>query len=96
MRAGANQRAGRARGAPIQGGKRPDGGPHMKALNLITLILIIIGGINWGLVGLFDWNLVAVIFGFSPILLKIVYIIVGLSGLWQIWPLVQSMQGGAS
>ncbi len=67
----------------------------MKALNLITLILIIIGGINWGLIGLFDWNLVAVIFGFSPILLKIIYIIVGLSGLWQIWPLVQG-QGETS
>ena len=67
----------------------------MKALNIITLILIIIGGINWGLVGLFDWNLVAAIFGFSAILLKIVYIIVGLSGLWQIWPLTQSAQGGS-
>ena len=64
----------------------------MKALNVITLILIVIGGINWGLVGLFDWNLVAAIFGFSPILLKIVYILVGLSGLWQIMPLSQSMQ----
>ena len=67
----------------------------MKALNVITLILIVIGGINWGLVGLFDWNLVAAIFGFSPILLKIVYILVGLSGLWQIWPLTQSAQGGS-
>ena len=69
----------------------------MKALNIITLIIIIIGGINWGLIGLnSDWNIVALIFGFSPILLKIVYIIVGLSGLWQIVPLSQSMQGGAS
>ena len=67
----------------------------MKALNLITLILIIIGGINWGLVGLFDWNLVAAIFGFSPILLKIVYVVVGLSALWQIMPLTKSMQGAA-
>lgn len=66
----------------------------MKALDIITLILIIIGGINWGLVGLFDWNLVAAIFGFSPILLKIIYIIVGLSGLWQIMPLVRSIQAG--
>ena len=62
----------------------------MKALNLVTLILIIIGGINWGLIGLnSDWNVVALIFGFSDVLLKIVYIIVGLSGLWQIVPLVQ-------
>jgi uncharacterized protein len=66
---------------------------RMKALNLITLILIIIGGINWGLIGLnSDWNVVALIFGFSPILLKIVYVIVGLSGLWQIMPLTKSMQ----
>ena len=63
----------------------------MKWLNVITLILIIIGGINWGLVGLFNFNLVAVIFGFSPTLLTIIYIIVGLSGLWQIMPLSKSM-----
>jgi ABC-type cobalamin/Fe3+-siderophores transport system ATPase subunit len=35
----------------------------MKAANLITLVLIIVGGLNWGLVGVFDWNLVAAIFG---------------------------------
>ena len=35
----------------------------MKTLNLITLILAIIGGLNWGLIGLFDYNLVAAIFG---------------------------------
>ena len=64
----------------------------MKALDIITLILIIVGGINWGLVGLFEWNLVAAIFSFSPILLKIVYILVGLSALWQIMPLMRSMQ----
>lgn len=63
----------------------------MKWLNVITLILIIIGGINWGLVGLFQFNLVEVIFGFSPTLLTIIYIIVGLSGLWQIMPLSKSM-----
>ncbi len=68
----------------------------MKALDMITLILIIIGGINWGLVGLFDWNLVAVIFGFAPVLVKIIYIVVGLSGLWQIVVLVRSMQGGVA
>jgi uncharacterized membrane protein YuzA (DUF378 family) len=68
----------------------------MKALNVITLILIVIGGINWGLVGLFDLNLVHTILSFSPILEKIVYVIVGLSGLWQIVPLSQSMQGSAA
>ena len=68
----------------------------MKALNIVTLILIIIGGINWGLIGLFDWNLVHALFAFSLILEKIVYIVVGLSGLWQIMPLTKSMQSGTS
>jgi uncharacterized membrane protein YuzA (DUF378 family) len=64
----------------------------MKWLNVISMILVIIGALNWGLVGLFDFNLVAVIFGFSPILLKLIYIIVGLSGLYQIMPLSKTMQ----
>ncbi len=64
----------------------------MKWLNVITMILIIIGAINWGLVGLFEFNLVAMIFSFSPILIKLIYIIVGLSGLYQIMPLSKSMQ----
>jgi uncharacterized membrane protein YuzA (DUF378 family) len=93
MRAGANRRAGRARGALHPGeeatGRRT---ARMKVLDIITLILVIIGGINWGLVGLFDWNLVHAIFAFSPIIEKIVYIVVGLSGLWQIMPLARSMQ----
>lgn len=63
----------------------------MKWLNVITLILIIIGGINWGLVA-FNFNLVQTIFGFSPILLQIIYILVGLSGLYQIMPLTKMMQ----
>ena len=59
----------------------------MKALNLTTLILTIIGGLNWGLVGLFDFDLVAAIFGnFS----RLVYVIVGLSALYQLVPLSQA------
>ena len=65
----------------------------MKGLNVITLILVIIGGINWGLVGLFDWNLVEAIFSFAPVITKIIYILVGLSGLYQIMPLMKAMQG---
>lgn len=59
----------------------------MKTFNLITLILTIIGGLNWGLVGLFDYNLVAAIFGtFS----RLVYVIVGLSALYQLIPFSQA------
>jgi uncharacterized membrane protein YuzA (DUF378 family) len=62
----------------------------MKGLDIITLILVIIGAINWGLVGLFEWNLVEAIFGGVPVLVRIIYILVGLSGLWQLMPLFRS------
>jgi len=57
----------------------------MKKLNVldwIALILVIIGGLNWGLVGIFNFDLVAAIFGAMSILSRIVYILVGLSALY--------------
>ncbi len=60
----------------------------MRAINTITLILLIVGGLNWGLVGLFDFNLVAALFGEMSLLSRIVYVLVGLSAVWQIVPLV--------
>jgi uncharacterized membrane protein YuzA (DUF378 family) len=66
----------------------------MKGLDVITLILVIIGAIVWGLIGLFDWNLVAAIFdggGEMSVISRIIYILVGLSGLWQLMPLFRSM-----
>ena len=57
----------------------------MKAINIITLVLALIGGINWGLVGLFDFNLVAVLLGGQRVLLaQIAYVLVGLSAVWQL------------
>jgi uncharacterized membrane protein YuzA (DUF378 family) len=64
----------------------------LEALNIITLILIIIGGLNWGLVGLFQFDLVAAIFGGQPTAgARVVYALVGLSALWQLVPLFRSM-----
>jgi uncharacterized protein len=58
----------------------------VKALNLIALALIIIGGINWGLVGLFQFDLVAAIFGGQDATLaRIVYVLVGLAALYAIY-----------
>jgi len=54
----------------------------LNALGLIALILVIIGGLNWGLVGFFNFDLVAAIFGSMPMLTKIVYDLVGLSALY--------------
>jgi len=59
----------------------------MKPLNLITLILVIVGGVNWGLVGLFNFDLVATLFGDGSMLARIVYVLVGLSAFWQLVPL---------
>lgn len=56
----------------------------MKTLNLITLTLVIIGAINWLLVGLFEFNLVDAIFGSLSAITRIIYILVGVSGLWAI------------
>lgn len=63
----------------------------MKAINTITLILVIVGGLNWGLVGLLDFDLVAAIFGAGSLLSRLVYILVGLSATWQIVPLFTAM-----
>lgn len=53
----------------------------MQALKVITYILVLIGAINWGLVGLFNINLVALIFGDMTLLARIVYILVGISAI---------------
>jgi hypothetical protein len=53
-----------------------------KVIDLIALVLVIVGGLNWGLVGLFDLDLVAALFGMGSVLAKIVYVLVGLSALW--------------
>lgn len=56
----------------------------MKVIDTIALILIIIGAINWGLVGIFNFNLVEAIFGGLSVITRIIYILVGISGLWGI------------
>jgi len=57
----------------------------MELLHKIAWILLIIGGLNWGLIGAFDFNLVDTIFGGGSVLSRIVYILVGLSALVGIW-----------
>ena len=56
----------------------------MKTLNYIVLTLVIIGALNWLLVGLFSFNLVDSIFGEGSLLSRIIYVLVGISGLWSI------------
>lgn len=56
----------------------------LKTLDWIALILIIIGAINWGLVGFLNFDLVAAIFGEMAVLSRIIYGLVGLSGIYML------------
>ncbi|MCW5938010.1 MAG: DUF378 domain-containing protein [Fimbriimonadaceae bacterium] len=56
----------------------------MKTMNILTLVLLIVGGLNWGLVGAANFDLVATLFGAGTVLANIVYILVGLSALYQL------------
>lgn len=51
-------------------------------LRTIALVLVVVGGLNWGLVGLFDFNLVSALFGELSTLSRIVYSLVGLSAIY--------------
>lgn len=53
----------------------------MSILYKIALVFTIIGAINWGLIGLFAFNLVEMIFGTSTFLTSLIYIVVGISGI---------------
>jgi uncharacterized membrane protein YuzA (DUF378 family) len=58
-------------------------------MNIVALILMIVGALNWLLVGIFNFNLVAWIFGAGSVVSIILYILVGLGGIWGIVMLFQ-------
>ena len=55
---------------------------NLNVLDWIALILVIVGGLNWGLVGIFKFDLVAAIFGTMSVISRIVYILVGLAAIY--------------
>lgn len=57
----------------------------MKITSMIALALVIVGAINWLLIGLFAFDLVAFLFGSMTIVTRIVYSLVGLAGLWTLF-----------
>lgn len=61
----------------------------MVILQKIALIFTIIGAINWGLVGFFDFNLVTAIFGNATVMVRIIYAIIGIAGIVNIGLLIQ-------
>lgn len=54
----------------------------MKTIKIIALILVIVGGLNWALVGVFNFDLVAAIFGNMSVVSRVVYTLVGLSAIY--------------
>ncbi len=57
----------------------------MKALDVIVMVLLVIGGLNWGLIGFFDYNLLGAIFGHMSGITRIIYCLVGISALYEIF-----------
>ncbi|MGI5841172.1 MAG: DUF378 domain-containing protein [Patescibacteria group bacterium] len=60
---------------------------NLSAVDWFFLVLLIIGGINWGLIGLFGFDLVLALFGSVPIIARIIYILVGVSALYVLFAL---------
>lgn len=54
----------------------------MKLLHMVAFLLLLIGGLNWGLLGLFNFNLVNTVLGSAPMIEKLVYVLVGVSAVW--------------
>jgi hypothetical protein len=63
----------------------------MKNIDVVAVILLVVGGLNWGLVGFLNFDLVASIFGSGAVLSRIVYALVGLAALYQAiqWKAIQ-------
>lgn len=64
----------------------------MKGTKKLALLLVVVGGLNWGLVGFFDYNLVDTLFGQGSVLARLVYDLVGLSAvlLLVVWAMNKS------
>jgi uncharacterized membrane protein YuzA (DUF378 family) len=67
----------------------------MKTVDVIAAVLVVVGALNWGLVGLFNVDLVAAILGSGSILSRLVYTLVGLAGAFQVlqWRALQRRWG---
>ena len=57
----------------------------MNGLDWAAWVLLVVGGLNWGLVGLFGYDVVMMIFGAGTTLSEIVYVLIGLSALYSVW-----------
>lgn len=70
----------------------------MRSIDIIVAILLVVGGLNWGLVGFFNFDLVGSIFGNMSMLSRLVYVLVGLGAIYQAiqWKAIQKRWGLAT
>lgn len=63
----------------------------MKSLDVLVGLLLVVGGLNWGLVGILNFDLVATVFGNMSTVSRLVYLVVGVSALYQVlqWKAIQ-------
>lgn len=64
----------------------------MRTFDVVAIILLIVGGINWGLVGLFNFDLVAAIFGELTAFSRVIYILVGLAAIYEVFALPRQLR----
>lgn len=64
----------------------------LNAVDKLAYVLVVVGGLNWGLVGAFDYNLVDSLFGAGSALSRVVYVLVGLAALEVLYKMVTMMQ----
>lgn len=66
-------------------------GEYMKTIDVLAAILLVIGGLNWGLIGLFGFNFIDFLFAAMPVVATAIYILVGFSAVWQAvqWQAIQ-------
>jgi uncharacterized membrane protein YuzA (DUF378 family) len=65
-------------------------------LDYLAMLLVVIGALSWGLVGLFDFNFVEFFFGSMPIVVKIIYIVVGIAGVYALFGLLRCKKSCSS
>jgi uncharacterized membrane protein YuzA (DUF378 family) len=77
---------------------RKSGGNEMKKLDVLAAVLLVVGGLNWGLVGLFKFDLVASILGTATAASGVIYTAVGLCALYQVlqWKSIQRRWSNAT
>jgi uncharacterized protein len=63
---------------------------NLSGLSLTVVLLLILGAVNWGLIGIFGFNLIAVVFAHVPVLGKVLYILIGISGICALYHFCKS------